>query len=244
MGRRPNNPFFQSLIEFNEEFHTYTVKETGQKLTSITTLIHKYQNEFDPQGFAARACAKRDGITVDQIKEKWNSEKVRAGERGTMFHKQAEIFVNTKKIPDGPDKDILKDFKKKFKPEGKIFSEVLVHNIELGICGTADLVIYDKVKNSVYIEDFKTNKQIKFKSFNNQKMLYPLTHILDCNYYHYCIQLSCYLYLLSLQGFNVRADKLKLYWINPETRLIEIIPVPYMKKEVESMIDHFINGIF
>jgi hypothetical protein len=48
-------------ITFDEPSHTYTHNETGEKYTSVTTLLGKYKKPFDSETVATRV-AKREGV--------------------------------------------------------------------------------------------------------------------------------------------------------------------------------------
>lgn len=240
MGRRPKNPFEQNEVHFDDPTHTYTEISTGKKLISVSTLINKYVKPFDESGFLLRKCAARDGISTKELQAKWDKKRIDACDKGTIFHAQAEEWFLTGKVPDGPDKKILTKFAKDVKFNGTVFPEILVYNLDLGIAGQSDIAIYNKKDHSVAIQDFKTNGEMYKKVYS--KLLYPLNHLNDTKINKYALQASMYSLLLEIKGFKIRADELCLYWVKEND--FEIIPVPYLKKEVESMIDHFCNGIF
>lgn len=235
-----NNPFFQDEIEFEPTKHIYTVKKTGKKLISVSTLIHNYCKKFDEFGFIIKKCAAKEGITVEQLKARWDKKRDDSCDRGHLWHEQIENFLLTSKIINGPDKDIVKKVKKKIKFEGIVYPEVLVYSTDLMICGTADIVEYFPETNEIIIKDWKTNESLWKKSYN--KLLYPLNHLNDNQITKYSLQLSLYAYLLELRGFIIKKDKLCIFWINPESRDIEIIPINYLRNEVMNMINHYKNG--
>jgi hypothetical protein len=55
-----------------------------------------------------------------------------------------------------------------------------------------------------YIKTHNTNRQIKRSAYKNQKMKPPLSHLADCNYIHYNLQISFYAWMLEEFGFRVR----------------------------------------
>ena len=79
-------------ITFREEDHTYTHNETGERFTSVTTLLGKYKKPFDADGAATRV-AKREGVTKEMILEMWENEKNKACDRGTEIHKLLEDYI-------------------------------------------------------------------------------------------------------------------------------------------------------
>lgn len=233
------NPFAQDEITFDEGPHTYTVNKTKQKLTSVSTLISHYSQPFDPDGWAAYHCAKKAGITTREMQKRWEDNKLKACARGTDFHRQAEHFINTGEILDECDKDIIEDFKNKVKFVGQVFSEVLLYSIPHLVAGTSDILEYFPETHSVSGKDFKTNKEISIEGHKGAMMKPPFDHLPDSSMSKYSLQLSTYLYLLELKGFNVLKDDLEIYWINPETRKIEIIPIPYRRAEAIELVNVF-----
>ncbi len=227
-----NNPFYQEEISFDEDSHIYKVIKTNIPLVSVTTLLHQYSQPFDPFGHILRACAKRDNISTTELQKKWDDKRNLACYVGSRFHSQAEEYIKMGEIPDGPDRDILEDFKSKVKFTGQVYSEVLLYSIEHGLAGMADLIIHRPETNSISAKDFKTNGILKKDGYNGAKMKPPVSHLPDANLSIYQLQLSLYCYLLELKGFNVLENDLEIYWVNPETRKIEIIPIPYLRAEV------------
>lgn len=236
-----DNPFKQDVIHFDEASHTYTVKKTGDRLVSVSQLIHKYSNPFDPDGSILKKCAIKEGISEKELKARWDKKRDDSCDRGTSFHKQAEHFINTGEIQDGPDKDILEKFSKVFiqKKNSKIYSEVLLYSIEDGICGTTDFIEYFPNDNIAGVRDFKTNEKLTNWGFKGQRMLPPLNHLQDSKISIYSLQLSTYSYLLDKLGYWIDDKNMCLYWVNPKKRIIEIIPIPYLRKEVIMMLEDF-----
>jgi hypothetical protein len=90
-----------------------------------------------------------------------------------------------------------------FKWAKKVHSELLLYSDLYKIAGTADLII-EHNDYEFSVGDFKTNKKIDFCNQWGQRMLDPISHLSDCNYNLYTLQLSLYAYLFSLSsGKNV-----------------------------------------
>lgn len=125
----------------------------------------------------------------NNIINQWKLE----AESGTAEHAKREreviengIFFNGKHYPHG-HKTVLDVTKE----DVCVLTEVLVWSHEHKLGGLADLLIFDK--GDIYIPDYKTNKKIDMTSFMYKKMYPPLNHLLDCNYFHYSLQLSIYM---------------------------------------------------
>ena len=80
-----------------------------------------------------------------------------------------------------------------------IYPELMIYDTEHMVCGQSDKVIV--TNNRIHIWDYKTDKEIKFKSFSNdwvkpRKLEPPLSHLDDCNGNQYAIKMSMYMYML------------------------------------------------
>jgi len=143
-----------------------------------------------------------------------------------------------------------------------IYPEHLTYLKSAAVCGQADRI--EVVKNHVHVIDYKTNKEIKKKSFVNwegisQKMLGPCKHLDDCNFNHYALQLSIYMYIILKHNPHYLPGKLVIHHIifekesedefgypilkkneAGENIVKEVIPydVPYLKEEVINMLNY------
>lgn len=231
-----SNPFENPNLFFDAEKHEYK-NEKGEIYLSVSQLISKYKQPFDENGEILINCAKKRGITPEELQKEWDKTRDDACERGTSYHEQAEYFINTGKIMDGPDKDIIEQFAK-IKFQGKIFPEVRLSSDKYKIAGTTDLVeLFDD--NTLSIYDWKTNRELKRFNPWKQRMLFPVDNFSDCNFNHYVIQLSLYAYILEEKGYWI--NNLTIYYINPKTRKIEIIPVENRRNDVKRILNHYNN---
>lgn len=86
-----------------------------------------------------------------------------------------------------------------------------------------------------------TNKSIDMKSgFNTQTkknatMLYPLNNLMDCNYYHYTLQLSTYAYMIQRLNPNFNIKGLILVHFDHEGNVTQY-KLDYLKEEVQRML--------
>ncbi len=218
---------------FKEDTHQYFTKD-GQELISVSKLLSEYKNKFDPEGHIKRACAKRDGVTVNEIQEKWDRERDDACIRGQNLHEQLEYFVKTKKILDGNYKSVVEQFAK-IKFCGQLYSEVQIFDSSFSIAGTTDLVeVLDN--NIINLFDYKQNKKMDKKSRYNNKLLYPLDKYDECEFNIYCFQMNLYKFMLEQHGYRVK--NMTLYYIPPSTGILEIFDVPHLNKDIKKLLKH------
>ena len=224
-------------ITFDEPSHTYTHNTTGEKYTSVTTLLGQYKKPFDADATSLRV-AQREGVSQEVVLEMWDKEKNRACDRGTEIHKLLEDYISF-----GEEVDdwgwLFKSYDKcagynvdKYK---KVLCEELVWSEEFKISGLADL-FYIHSDNTFTIGDFKTNKRYRFSSMYKDWMLEPLDHLPVCEHSTYGMQLSIYAYLYE-QMTGMKCRQLVIYYLNKD-RFVAHHP-NYMKSEVKELFKHF-----
>lgn len=273
-------------VAFNNESHTYWNLNDNERYISVTTLIHKYTQEFDKEFWSAYKALEKllpkeswdiekksllntkkfhkeilDTYNISEsefnkvqqdILDAWDEENRKSCERGTKIHEEIEhsFYDNPKdislqKFGLGGKFECKKDYSE-LDLEYGVYPEYLIYKESddgiLRIAGQVDLIV--KQGNEITIIDHKTNKKIDQKSGfdsstkSNAKMKFPLNNLMDCNFYHYTLQLSTYAWMLQE--------------INPEFVIKDLIlnhydhkgnntlyHCEYLKHDVEKMLDHY-----
>jgi hypothetical protein len=264
-------------VKFYSEKHKYESVDPIDNINwvSATSLIHKFKEHFDAIKMS-EVCSKGKnpkykGKTPEEIRELWAQENKRAINLGSWYHDQREkdlLSCNTLTRNNNvlPIITPLMDGEVKLAPsqaliEG-VYPEHMVYLKSIGVCGQADRVeVYD---NQIHLFDYKTNKEIKkegFKEYNGKvkKMRPPLSHLDDCNFNDYALQLSIYMYIMHKHNFHLDIGMMQINHIlfeiekhdeqgNPivcvdalgDPVVSKIIPydVPYLKNEVIAMFKH------
>lgn len=89
-----------------------------------------------------------------------------------------------------------------------------------------------------------TNKKIDTKGFYNSKlkkttkMKYPLSNLEECNYSHYCLQLSTYAYMLTQAHPEFEINDLVLVHFDHNDNMT-VYHLPYLKDEVIRMLNFY-----
>lgn len=263
---------------FKAENHKYESIDPNEEIDwiSVTKFISKFKQPFDAKTVAEKSSkSKRSkwyGMSVEDILQAWDNESNRAIDQGNWYHNQRESdLLELSTISRyGAELPIIRPITEgdvKYAPNQKLqqglYPEHFVYLKSVGICGQSDLV---EVANGVVnITDYKTNKEIKKESYKNwegvsQKMLGPVSHLDDCNFWHYSLQLSVYLYIILKHNPKLKPGKLTIHHVlfytdgtdsfgNPITKLDEnfepmvrkIVPydLPYLKDEVISLIKFY-----
>jgi ATP-dependent exoDNAse (exonuclease V) beta subunit len=267
-------------IVFNAAEHSYKSIDGAEGIswTSVTTLISSLKKPFDAKAVAARVTknkkSKWHGIEPKIIEQIWKNEADRATTLGTYYHNQREADlcslasieregVTVPVIsPSGEHEGIR--FAPLQKLDPGVYPEHMVYLKSAGICGQSDLV--EVVNGKVNIIDYKTNKEIKTEAFTNwegitEKMLDPINHLDDCNFNHYALQLSIYMYIILKHNPKLKPGRIFIHHItfeqegedkygypiaakdsdgNPIVKDVLPMAVPYLVDEVISIL-HYIK---
>lgn len=245
-------------FHFEEEPHIYWwLDEDGNRCqaeTSMTALIEAHAHPFDKQKIAG-IVARRDGIPVEDVLAEWEYSNELSKIKGTHIHAFNEYLwqgMNYKYPKDEVIKkfgfDVLEplwprliriaqkfyeDYKDRIIPIGL---EQVVGDEDIGICGSIDFLCYSKKLKSLIIIDYKSNKEIKFEPYRNNKMTGCLSHLDDCNYIHYSLQLNGYQYILQKKtGFKLN-NRHFLIWMNEKNDDYIIYQTKDLYKEAKDML--------
>lgn len=239
-------------IKFTEEGHLYTIEGADDHPISVTTLIHKYFLEFDADKIIDKMMSssrwnksKYYGMTKEQIKEKWNKDGEEASSLGTKMHFAIECFFNgtlTEQPNTKEFKLFLKfwmEFNEKTNSYKPYRTEWMVYTDSKKICGSIDMTLQNE-KGEIIILDWKRSKLLK-KDNPFQKGIDIFSHLDDCNYNHYTIQLNCYRYILE-KFYGKKVVGLALVVLHPDNDDYIFSPVPFLDKEINDLFNAIENG--
>lgn len=268
-------------IQFTASDHKYQSINQSENIEwiSVTTIISLLKKPFDKETTALKSSknkrSKWFGLTPKEIVAIWDQSNAVAIDLGTWYHNQreADIVSHDTIGRSGRDISIVRPIEQdgvKLAPDQNlvegIYPEHMVYLKSAGICGQADRV--EVIGNTIDLYDYKTNKEIKVNAYTNwegvtEKMLLPINHLDDCNYTHYSLQLSIYMYIMLKHNPNLKPGKIMLEHIifkkegedkygNPvyakdqDGNFIvdKIVPytLPYLKKEVIGIIKYLQNN--
>jgi len=171
------NEFFTTFnnVTYHDEPHKYYVD--GKELVSVTTIIHRYQEEFQ-EDYWSKYKAEEYTLTQREVLRAWEFINKKGTMKGSAIHDYAEcLFLN--KVFPYPEQQILdefgfdpvleeyeitkkhvdnfyKDTQNKLIP---IRTEMVVHDRESQIGGMVDMLFYNVKAKCFQIWDWKTNKK-------------------------------------------------------------------------------------
>lgn len=222
------------ILTFTPQKHKYSsIEPDGIDWLSVTSFISKFKQPFDADTIAVKSSknkkSKWHGMTPEAIKVAWKSEANRATSLGTWYHdcREKDICELETMERDGMVLPVIRPLEKdgiKVSPNQKlsngIYPEHMVYLKSAGLCGQSDLV--EVINGEVHITDYKTNKEIKTEGYTNwqgitQKMEAPVSHLDDCNFNHYTLQLSTYMYIILKHNPKLKFGSLVIHHIQFDT---------------------------
>ena len=265
-------------IQFYEKNHKYIVDSDPKVVyTSVTTWIHEHFEKFDADKIIKKMMSgsgwkeghKYWGMTPEQIKNKWNSNKDAVSGAGTDLHFEIECFNNNKKFKnDYTNNDLFKiytsdnvnetplhekplewqyfiNFVKDHSHLKPFRTEWIVFNEDIQISGSIDMV-YENPDGTLSIYDWKRAKLItRINTFNKFALPPSICHLPDSNFWHYALQLNMYKYILETKYHKV-IKELYLVRLHPEAeeKNYELIQLPNLSIEINDLVQERIKNIY
>lgn len=241
-------------VDYDDAQHLYSTPQ--RKYVSASQLVEKFCQPFDAFTISIAYAAKHGG-TPEYWRQQWKNKNDVSKVRGNLIHdaneenlhgRMMDMFQGKSLVVQGDRVEEVHPWIQR--PDG-VYTERKLWHHGYGIAGRADkiIILSAGLDRYAHIEDYKTNAKLemyshRFKHNGQYKMMKPpLAHVMDCNWYHYCLQLSLYMLMLEYQGFLPGTMSIWHYPHatpdNPSPKRIKY-DVPYMKKEVILMCN-FIN---
>lgn len=242
-------------ITFYEPTHTYTIDGSSKGVISGTGFLHSFFPHFDAKKTIQKmmsspkwASSPYFGMTAYQIEKQWSDKGKEASSAGTAMHLAIEQFLHDSEemILDEVKQTVewryFMNFWKKYgddlipyRSEWEVFSKQHL------LCGSIDMVFKRKSDGKFVIYDWKRSKEIKTDNpFGNG--FEPLSHLPDCNYWHYTLQLNLYRWILETH-YGLDVAELFLLVCHPDNKNYTRIRLNRLQDEVESMLECRLNAL-
>ena len=260
-------------ITFYEEGHKYIIDlEPDATYTSVTTWLDDQFEKFDADkiinkmmsGYKWKIGHKYWGMTSDEIKSLWETNKNVACEAGTALHFEIECFNNNnhryrfnytnKELTDiyiANNQECLIRTSIEWQyyinfvidyPNLKPYrTEWTVFNEDIKISGSIDMV-YENNDGTLSIYDWKRSKDItrNINTYNRFGLPSSICHLPDSNFWHYALQLNMYKYILETK-YNKIVKDLYLVRLHPEEHNYELIQLPILSTEINDLVQERTN---
>ena len=227
-------------IVFDEGPHVYYIDGDSDYM-SVTTLIHEQFPKFDADKIIGKMMSspkwpqsKYYGMSPQQIKDLWNQNGKIASEAGTKLHYDIECFYNgePKKNESIEYKYFLNFYKKNQQLEA-FRTEWMIFDTELKMAGSIDMV-FRNPKGVLEIYDWKRSKEIKTTNRWGNATTECISHLPDCNFWMYSLQLNIYRKLL-IKNYDVDVGDMYLVILHPNNDNYLKYKVPDLSTEVDDL---------
>lgn len=236
-------------IVFTEDDHSYKSVIDGSevKYVSGTTFISRYFPQFDPYGTIAESCARKRGITKEEIQAEWAEKARKSCIYGTKIHETCEdTLKGAKSLRNKPLDDREKAaMRNAITMCGRLLKKGTVEGIEkivfderLLIAGTVDLLMRSKKDGRLWILDHKSNSSIDMENRYNSFGKPPISHVPDTNFYHYSLQLNLYEYLMKYAGYIPMGEEVGKALLHITENGVKTYRVNDMQKEISAMVEN------
>lgn len=244
---------FDPYITFQEDGHKYFDTE-GNNYSSVSNVIKTFKTPFDGQKISYNM-AGGDKNEQDKLLKEWDKKRVDASNYGTVIHRELENYFLSGVVHPSL-KETADDIRAIIQPHKLVMPEKIFYSKGHRVAGTADLPV---LKRSVRIAgknfdvldigDYKTNTAngIRYSStymkngewkFGN-RMLDVCSHLDECEYNSYMIQLSIYGYMAEMT-YDVLIGSLFILQILPNG-FVNYIHVPYNKLLAKAILDRYVE---
>ncbi len=241
----------KSKVWLEPEEHVYIHEDTEVKYKSVTTVLSMLEEHFDTEGVARAISLQLDedkkpeyiGMSKQEIFDEWERINREANEYGTEVHEILERYLLADRIyvpKSDYEKEIITKFQK-IDPmtTGVVYPETILFSEKHSLAGTADII--EDCGDYFNVWDFKTNKKLNYISQYGQWLKKPVSHLSDCQFNIYALQMSIYAYMFQMET-RKKVGRMALFYLNPEKDYeFEIIPVNYMGYEAKKVLDFLVR---
>ena len=246
------NKAFKDFVFFEKgHYYEYKGKRVGM---SVTRLIEEYTNKFNAEEVAEKV-AIRDNKSIQEVLDEWKYKNQFSCAKGSICHEfaqhlwsgnewlwsgfgrdeyEGEVFSYTCDLIFEQAHNFHEDYKERLE---HLADEFVVGSEEYDIASAIDHLFINKLTGGLVLVDYKTNSDIHKNERYAKNMKVPLSHLKDTTLSHYHIQLSIYKYLVE-KYTNLKVDEMFIVWFSENIDNYQIIEVPYLKNEVEEILEN------
>jgi hypothetical protein len=176
------------------------------------------------------------------IKAAWNANGKEASEAGTAMHLGIEMVMNgAEAVVEQHIKDTIewKYFWNYWREDCKIWepwrTEWEVWDEDLKLAGSVDMIYRNRRDGTYAVYDWKRSKEIKMEN-TFQSGFGPVSHLPDCNYWHYTLQLNLYRWLLE-KHYGIVVSEMALVIMHPNNNNYRRYKLNRLEEEIEGVIE-------
>ena len=234
-------------ITFDEPTHIYTIAGYNGPVTSVTTFLREYWDEFEPEKAIEMILNNKKYNTdpsykyykksKEDILLGWSSSGKDASDAGTTMHLCIEMFMNHLPFENNSKEfSYFLNYARDYDAARLIYrTEWMIYSTEYGIAGSMDAILKND-DGTFTIVDWKRCKDVDTSAFRNKKCKKPLNHFDDCKYVHYAMQLNTYRFILE-NFYDMKISEMYLVICHPDNDNYIKLNIPRLEKETQVVFD-------
>lgn len=219
-------------LEFEEGRHIYRLN--GKILPSVSSCLKKHYEEFDENKMAISS-AKKQGVSVAEIKKRWKNKRENAATNGTKVHLFAENYwLGIQEIASCNQEIAFTNYYNSIDHSRYklVWLELRMFSNKYKYAGTSDLLLYDTLNNGLVIGDYKTNEDLD----KQWEYLYPpFEYTPSTPYNKYQLQLSYYQIMLE-EFIDIPVIERQIIWLKRDGTF-ELRQATDFTKQIKTFLD-------
>lgn len=225
-------------LTFIPEPHIYLIDKCPLTI-SVSTFVKLFFTPFEAELWASIK-APSLGMTETAVLEMWRQKGKQAAKLGTELHTEIEGFLATKTVTSKKPEfnHFLNLFNSKLSHLTPYRSEWSIFDEDFAITGTTDMV-FKKPDGSFAIYDWKRSKEIK-KDNRFSRGLGPCSHLSDCNFIHYSLQVNIYKRILT-DKYGIHISEMNFVQLHPNQPDYRLFHVPDLSESVDDMFIYLLD---
>ncbi len=190
---------------------------------------------------------------IDAIQKEWKYKNNHATYEGSTLHDYIEHHMTNRVFPEpmvSPEGIPFKDISETLpimREQYHRFRELIMGRLipvknELVICdedymmgGMIDQLFLNVKHSCLQIYDWKTNTKLQLENSYGEKLKGFLSHLDDCEFVHYSLQLGIYKHILE-KNTNIKLGDNYIVWFNEEIDEYQMIKCLDLTLEVEKLL--------
>lgn len=228
------------------EHRYFTV--SGEEYSSVSKVRKNIKKPFDANMVSymvAKSRMKNNGhedieFYKNQVLGEWKKKNDHSIVVGNYIDGAIDTYFTTTDVVNEELRPMLEELGAMMSGYKKRLTKAVVWSEAHKVAGEIDKMCMVSKDKADYF-DYKTNfyKGMEYVNKRGDYMLDPMSHLQDCNYNDLCLQLSIYA-LMGELCYEVKPRVLSGIYIDTEDNFkIHRIPVPYMKYEAWSILEHW-----
>lgn len=227
-------------VKFDKQTHRHIYE--GKDLVSATSYINKWMKEFDSDRVSG-IVANSLGVTQQEVKDFWDDGGDISAAFGTVVDRalchyekykglgkviqDKKNLLHNKAMPSHPALlNIVLGFYLMDLKQGEVLTQVLLTNVERGLCGNADrILVLDREKKIAIIGDYKCT--INCEEETGDKFLGQFATLPKNKLSKYQLQMSFYARLMELSGWNILHLEAYVYDGTWKTYKMKVLPLDF-----------------